>query len=277
MFKDNPKFKNVKAVMADVDGTLLDSHGKVTPKTIEAIRKLRDNGILFGLSTGRDAVSCMNLLENWGIDGLVDVIIGMGGGEIYDLTRGTDSASYPLDGRLIHDIMDHYKDMDLNFCIPSKGVLYAPKDDEMIRRLSKADKLPYEVVDFDELLKTPQGKVMIVCDPSLMDAVVERAKTFDNPDYKSASLKTASILYEYMDPRVSKSNGLREFMESHGWTLDELMTFGDEDNDEDMTRHAGIGVVMENGSTRTKAAADYITLDNDSDGIADFLEKAGLV
>ena len=41
--------KNVKAVMCDIDGTLLSSNGIVTPKTIEAIKKLREHGILFGM------------------------------------------------------------------------------------------------------------------------------------------------------------------------------------------------------------------------------------
>ena len=62
--------KNVKAVMCDIDGTLLSSNGIVTPKTIEAIKKLREHGILFGISTGRDVPSVKHLLKVWGIDGL---------------------------------------------------------------------------------------------------------------------------------------------------------------------------------------------------------------
>lgn len=70
--------KKIKAIMADVDGTLLCSKGYVTPKTVKAIREARSKGILFGLSTGRDTASCRNLLKKWNISGLVDVIVGMG-------------------------------------------------------------------------------------------------------------------------------------------------------------------------------------------------------
>ena len=45
------------------------------------------------------------------------------------------------------------------------------------------------------------------------------------------------------------------------------------DNDYDMTLHAGVGVVMANGSDKTKSVADYITDDNDHDGIGKFIEK----
>ena len=114
-------------------------------------------------------------------------------------------------------------------------------------------------------------------DSENMDNVIERAGTFKNDKYKSASLKTASVLYEYMDPRISKTYGLMQILELHGLTMDNLCTFGDADNDYDMTKNAGIGVVMENGSEKTKSVADFITADNNSDGIAEFIQKYILV
>ena len=103
--------------------------------------------------------------------------------------------------------------------------------------------------------------------------VIEKSKTFSNPNYKSASLKTASILYEYMDPRVSKTHGLQEVMAMHKIEMTDLCTFGDADNDYDMTLNAGVGVVMANGSEKTKSVADFITDDNNHDGIANFINK----
>lgn len=269
--------KQIKAIMADVDGTLLCSKGYVTPKTVEAIRKARLKGILFGLCTGRDVVSCRNLLEQWNISGLVDIIVGMGGSEIDDLTLGVRKFSYPLDGHLIRQIIRHYKDMEANFCIPKDGVLLGYRDDKYIQLLSKADRLPYKIVDFNELLQSPQGKLIIICKPDYMPNVIERSKTFGSPQYKCACVQTASILFEYMDPRVTKTNGLREVAQMHGWALDNLLVFGDADNDEDMLKKAGIGVVMANGSQRSKMAADYITEDNNHDGIALFLENNGII
>lgn len=269
--------EKIKAVMTDVDGTLLSSKGYVTERTVQAIRKIREKGILFGLATGRDAVSCKNLLKEWKIEGLVDCVVGMGGGEIYDFVRGVKKSSYPLEGELILEIIRHYENMDVNFCIQNDGRLFGYRDDEHIRMLSETDKMPYEIVDFHELVKSPQGKVMIVCRPEDMDKVVKRSRTFSNKKYKSAGLKTASVLYEYMDPRVTKTNGLKELMGLYGLTLENLLVFGDADNDADMLGNAHIGVVMANGSEKSKAAADFMTTDHDHDGIAVFLEKYGWV
>lgn len=265
--------KKIKAIMCDVDGTLLNKNGVVSSMTIEMIKRVREKGILFGLSTGRDVNSVKTLLKEWGIDGLVDAIVGTGGAEIYDYVLGVEKSSYPLDGELILDIIGHFEDMDVNFTIPYNGILFAPKDDRHIRMLATADKVPYEVTDFQEFLKEPKPKLVIICDSEYMDKVVERSRTFHNEKFKSASLKTASELYEYMDPRVTKTHGLEEVMALHHISMDELCTFGDADNDYDMTLNAGVGVVMANGSDKTKSVADYITDDNEHDGIGKFIEK----
>lgn len=263
----------IKAIMCDVDGTLLTSEGVVSPRTIEAIRKAREQGILFGLSTGRDVHSVKTLLKEWGIDGLVDAIVGTGGAEIYDYQKHVDKSNYPLDGQLIKEIMAHFQDMDVNFAVPYEGIIYAPYDDHHIQELAIADKVPYQVTDFDEFLKEPKPKVMIVCDKDDMAKVIERSQTFTNSQYKSASLQTASTLYEYMDPRISKTHGLQEVMAMHHISMDELCTFGDADNDYDMTLNAGVGVVMANGSEKTKSVADYITDDHNHDGIGNYINK----
>ena len=106
-----------------------------------------------------------------------------------------------------------------------------------------------------------------------MDKIIERSKTFHSDEFKSSSLKTASVLYEYMDPRVSKTAGLIEILKLHNIDIKEIVTFGDADNDYDMTLHAGVGVVMANGSEKTKSVADYITKDNNHDGIGVFLQE----
>ena len=101
--------------------------------------------------------------------------------------------------------------------------------------------------------------------------VVERSHAFHSDEFKSASLKTASELYEYMDPRNSKTAGLIEALGAHGIDIKEAVTFGDADNDYDMTLNAGVGVVMANGSEKTKSVADALTDDNDHDGIGNYI------
>ena len=112
---------------------------------------------------------------------------------------------------------------------------------------------------------------MITCAPEMMDAVIERGKSFKSENFRSASLQTTKLLYEFMDPRITKTYGLKKIMDLHGFSMDDLCVFGDADNDYDMVLNAGVGVAMANGSEKTKNAADYITDDNDHDGIGTFI------
>ncbi|MFR0980719.1 MAG: HAD family hydrolase, partial [Holdemania filiformis] len=133
----------IKAIMCDVDGTLLNSQGVVSPYTIEQIKRIKAQGVLFGLATGRDVHSVKNQLERWGIGGLVDAIVGTGGAEIADFQLNVEKSSFPLDGDVIRQVIRHYEDLDVNFAIPWQGELYAPKDDRLIQRLSRVDHIPY--------------------------------------------------------------------------------------------------------------------------------------
>lgn len=268
------KIENIKVIMSDVDGTLLTDKETVSPNTIRAIRTVREQGILFGICSGRDLNNIKTLIPKWGLDGLTDMIVGSGGAEIYDCQTDTYRRFYPISGTILYEIIQHFQDMDLNFAIPEHGTLLTLKDDRHIRSLSSKDHIPYKVIDRSYLLANEFLKMMIVCDPDNMQNVIERSKTFKNEHYKSSALQTAAILYEYMDPRISKTFGLQQLMALRGLTLEQLCTFGDADNDYDMTKAAGIGVVMGNGSELTKSAADYITDDNNHDGISKFIEHA---
>lgn len=70
-----------------------------------------------------------------------------------------------------------------------------------------------------------------------------------------------------------KTAGLIEILKLYHIDLKEIVTFGDADNGYDMILNAGVGVVMANGSDKTKSVADYITDDNDYDGIGNYIEK----
>ena len=88
-------FSHIKAVFCDIDGTLLTSQHTVSPRTVAAIRALRERCVLFGLCTGRDAHATEAMYKLWGIEGLVDVLVGCGGAEVIDRAHDINELSYP--------------------------------------------------------------------------------------------------------------------------------------------------------------------------------------
>ena len=72
---------------------------------------------------------------------------------------------------------------------------------------------------------------------------------------------------EIMPKGVSKASALRKICQRGGFTMDEVMAFGDAQNDIDMIKDAGIGVAMANAMDEVKAVSRYITDSNNDNGI----------
>lgn len=175
-------FSHIKAVFCDIDGTLLTSQHTVSPRTVAAIRALRERGVLFGLCTGRDAHATEAMYELWGIEGLVDVLVGCGGAEVIDRAHDINELSYPLLGETIARICKHMADLPATPVCPRDGVFYVPESNACVEHLSRVDGVPYQVVDFAEFLREPQPKVMFTMAPEVMPRVIERASTFADND-----------------------------------------------------------------------------------------------
>ncbi|KRN28713.1 HAD superfamily hydrolase [Lactobacillus selangorensis] len=86
-------------------------------------------------------------------------------------------------------------------------------------------------------------------------------------------VRAAANFLEIMNPDANKGSGLKNLAENLGLAPENIMAFGDEQNDIPMFDYAGTAVAMGNGSEAAKAHADYITASNDDDGIAKALDQ----
>jgi hydroxymethylpyrimidine pyrophosphatase-like HAD family hydrolase len=84
---------------------------------------------------------------------------------------------------------------------------------------------------------------------------------------------TAPFYFEFTPLGVDKVRALKDTFDVLGIDKSEVMSFGDAENDLTMIKWAAIGVAMGNAVDACKVAADYVTLDNNSDGIACALEE----
>ena len=78
---------------------------------------------------------------------------------------------------------------------------------------------------------------------------------------------------EIMDVKVSKGQGLKSIMEHCSLKPEEVIAFGDEENDLPMFAVAGFSVAPSNAKDHVKAAADIVIGSNAEDGVAAFLEE----
>ena len=75
---------DIRLVIADVDGTLVNDHRELSSYTKNVIEKLHEQGILFGVASGRDYLQLLEDNEYWGFDFPFDVTMGMNGGQVYN-------------------------------------------------------------------------------------------------------------------------------------------------------------------------------------------------
>lgn len=268
------KFENIKVIFSDMDGTLLDNNKKVLNSSVEAIKKLKSQNYLFGICTGREAQTVEILLKEWNLLQYVDFVIGTGGVQIFDYINKTKKEMDLLDGNVILEIANYYDDFNCNIGVPYNGKLYFPKENKFVKDLSIHDSMPTEIVDFNEFLKEPKGKAMIMCGNEDVENFLIKSKSFKSKyGYERLPIKTGHRLFEYMNPNVNKARSIAFALKEHNLTLENVLAFGDADNDYEMIKDAKVGVAMENGSEKTRSVADYITDNNNNDGISNFLNK----
>jgi hydroxymethylpyrimidine pyrophosphatase-like HAD family hydrolase len=80
-------------------------------------------------------------------------------------------------------------------------------------------------------------------------------------------------ILEILHPAVSKWRALEQFAAQEGIRPEEIIAVGDDYNDLEMIRHAGLGIAMGNAIAAVKAAADYVTGSNAEDGLVRALER----
>lgn len=265
--------QDIKLILVDLDGTLLTDDKKVTLNTVNTIQKARDQGIRFGIATGRSLYAVEQLLDDWHLREQCDIMMGFNGAQIRIPELGIDELNYQMQGPDFLEIIDHFKDLPVNQCVYDKTDLYALRLDDLAINVAKGNRFtPKAIANVETFFTREFPKLVIICEPEDMPLVKERAKTFSSPNYHC--FQTGASLFEYVRPEVSKSSGIKHICDLYNTTTEHVCVFGDAQNDNDMIEKCGWGVCMINGSDATKALSQDITdLDNNHDGVADYIEK----
>lgn len=259
----------IRLVMSDLDGTLLTDDKTVSKATMAALQELKHREIAFGIATGRSLVAVEKLVHQWGIASLCDVLVGMNGSQILDMKTGVMTQTHLLSGRVILGIIEACRHLDVNFVIYDESMMYVLKNDERARTLALNNNFTLVVTDFSDVCQRDHAKLLITCEPEYMETMKAFAATLPMDTYRG--FQTDHHLFEFVDSAVSKSFGVKQVCDMMGFEMDEVMAFGDNNNDLEMIRDAGIGVCMANGTRDAKAVADVIVKSNQEDGLAAYI------
>lgn len=260
----------VSLIAVDVDGTLLNSDGKITEGTQAAFRAAAEHGIRLALGTGRCRDECRYILRQ-----LPELryMINCSGATVYDVAEDRELYVEGLPMDTVRDLYRRLGDLDCLFEVMADGFIYTDRArlshlDEYLNHyyidIIRSTRTP---TDMEELLRTrtePAAKIHLFfrCEA---DQQLARSRL------APAGLPMLNSIPENLElnlPTVDKGLGLRRLAEYLGIPTSDCMAIGDNLNDVGMFCEAGYPVLMANGNPEILPHAKYVTASCDEDGVA---------
>lgn len=257
-----------KIVAIDLDDTLLDENKVCSYRNVRALQKAANAGVHIVLTSGRALSSIAHYTRQIGLD---DYTIAIAGAQVFDKDNNLIfSTSLPSDlaVKVMHWADDrnlHYQAYlsDTGLTFPKRGK-YAEFYEE---HCNIKGTINPDLKDMTDII-TP--KILIVDEGD----VISKYKTEIRQVFPELKFENSQPEYlEVLNPETSKGNALKWLAESLNIPQEEVMAIGDSELDVSMLKYAGMGVAVGNGSEIALKNADYVTSDNDKDGVAEVIEK----
>ena len=267
-----------RILFTDIDGTLIKDDLSVGKATIDALRKARDNGIRIAIASGRYLAS-LDKFE--ALLGFKVMKIGLNGGAIEDESGKRLYEDKMSPEAYMAAVSFLYGKVENILAFSSRN--YAmDSDDDWYERQAEVMKAYGKRMDLHDLGKVTEmlGEApfkVLAKDrkPSAISSIIPEAK--EKLSQVATVVSSGVAILEILPKGRDKGEGVRKAGEILGIPREEMIAFGDWDNDIGMLGYAGMGVVMANGSEGAKKAADMVTLSNNDDGIAYALKALGII
>lgn len=261
-----------KAIISDLDGTLLNSHHIISEYTKNIIKKIiKEKGVKFIIATGRHYIDASCFMKQLGAKSY--------------LISSNGANAHTSDGELLVEHLMDKKDVEriLNIQVDKDVIVNTYTSDgwDVDRMLPdfnayhKESGFTPNIVDFKNYNKEDILKFCYIGESKKIEALENKLRE-DRGLLEDITL-TASldICLEIMKKNISKGKTLKEILDREGIELSEVIAFGDGLNDEEMLSIVGKGLIMGNASEKLKKAQPNLEVigTNDEDAEAKYLEK----
>lgn len=272
----------IRLIVTDLDGTLMaPDHVTVTERTKKALLDAHDQGVKTAIATGR-TISLIGMVTQQ-VD-FIDYVIYSNGAAVYDRVNKKliYMAFFPAQKAL--ELAAYLESEPLFYEMYANGWSYVPKEKAS---LFDGGALPPEFIekitenvnfveDMTQVVRRSDVEKFNVSSmaPDRAAAITDRLKHFDGADWTS-SLPDSNVQnqMELMRSGVHKGSAVSGMCQALGILPEEVMAFGDAENDCTMLRFAGWSFAMGNACDACRAAAKYQTASNAEDGLAQAVEK----
>lgn len=261
-----------KLIVSDLDGTIKDSDQPIHPYTIEVLTRLPELGIHFTLASGRSLASLRPYAEELGIT----IPLVLANGCIIQSLDGTIHYREPMPVEVTRKILKITDQENSDLVVFSDDRLYFKEMTGNIDRIFGKLKTSVHIVgswDAIEHLLPEVNKFMII-DWQSQDHLAKLETIFDRElEGQAEYLRTNINHLEVMPKGVNKATGLRHLAEMLHINMDEILAFGDFENDVAMLAEVGLGAAVENACDLAKQNANLVVASCAENGPAKFLDE----
>lgn len=268
-----------KLIATDCDRTLIDSKGYMPKENLEILRKLHNMGIYIIIATGRNDILAKDYLDELDIG---CPIIGCNGATMCNFYTGENYFIKSISEEslnAIFDIFDYYKIGSKIFttdtCYTDDKKLFTGGMQLITTAYTKKMNyhVNYELVEDMHSVAGLKNVLKAVIINNDIDFVL---KIRDEINANVKGVRAVQSNWNCIDINVSgisKGNAVIEYANIKGISPEEIIAFGDSENDISMIKYAGLGIAVDNADENVKQAADQITDTNDNAGVAKALRK----
>lgn len=272
----------IRLVALDIDGTLLNSQGRLSEANKRAVDEAVERGVLVALVTGRR----FSMAQRIALLFDHDLTVISNNGAIIKTSR-SQQLSYrnplPLASTLLA--------LRATRAFRSSCVAHAEEDESgqlvceqidptnrpLLWYLNKSKEVVRQVESLESFLTVDPIQLMFGGPIARMDGVLEAVEPLaqngvvrvDKTEYLHHDVSIVDVL----SPSCSKAAALEFLLLQDGWTRDELMAIGDNHNDHDMLELSAVAVVMGQSVAELKTRRRHVTASNDDDGVAQAIQK----
>ncbi len=255
-----------RVIAMDFDGTLLTSDKKVTQKTRDMLDKCRENGYIVIGITARNLASTKSVLDV----NMFDYLVLNNGAFVLNPKTGKIKSFGILgdmDLRNIENIFDGTS-AKCEYVSLNKYFIAGANDPRGIRvNINSTDDIDEEIARMNIYLNSDEEM------QHYKKKVLDTIDTVNVVSMKDTDDKNTRLWLTINEKNTNKLLTLTSILDDLSLSLDEVVFFGDAENDLLILQNVGMGVAMGNAIDEVKEKAKAITLSNDEDGIYDFLHK----
>lgn len=280
----------------DLDGTLLDPYGQISQEDKKIIQEALQKNVEIILATGRSIASTMNFSKEIGAE---HYFISGNGAVIYDLQKEEILYNHYLPKEKVMEIAEFCEKNSMYYTVFTENTIITKslnyntlfyyyenrnKEEKKKTQINIVEDIPFYIKNTANLnfLK------VTICDESNMifARILEKVKKISGIDVlevshmsrKKIKIGTEILEIQYYYTEITQENtnkwqAIQFLANKLNIKTEEIMTIGDNSNDIEMIKNAGLGIAMENAAPEIKKIADDITTSNEQNGVGQAIKR----